>query len=185
MSTTTTSPLDVAVVAPRRARPTPLRSAFATLTRRRAALSARTPREILVPLVTPILFADVIAPALAKSIPATNGIDYVSFVAVGTIGLLVPLSCVLGGIGMIVDRESGAQRDLLAAPVPRALMVAGNLSVAVAISALQVAALLVAAVARGATFADTASGIAWAGAATLGLAVAMHSFAEVLAARIA
>src|SRR5438128_7178033 len=93
--------------------------AFATLARRRLALSAHTPREILVPLLTPILFADVIAPALAKAIPATNGIDYQSFVAVGTVGLLVPLSCVLGGIGLIVDRDSGAQRDVLAAPAPR------------------------------------------------------------------
>src|SRR5579885_1775587 len=89
-------------------------AAFTALARRRVSLSAHTPREVLVPLLTPILFADVIAPALAKAIPATRGIDYLSFVAVGTIGLLVPLSCILGGIGMIVDRESGAQRDLLA-----------------------------------------------------------------------
>src|SRR6059058_5793641 len=89
--------------------------------------------------------ADVIAPALAKSMTRT-GVDYLSFVAVGTIGLLVPLSCILGGIGMIVDRESGAQRDLLAAPVPRSLMVLANMSVGVGVSALQVAALMVAAV---------------------------------------
>jgi ABC-2 type transport system permease protein len=152
--------------------------------RRRFALSAHTPREILVPLLTPILFADVIAPALAKAIPATRGIDYLSFVAVGTIGLLVPLSCILGGIGMIVDRESGAQRDLLAAPVPRSFMVLGNMSVAIVVSALQVVALMVAAVLRGATFASSGSGIAWAAAATLALAVAMHSLAEVLAARL-
>ena len=116
---------------------------FSTLSRRRFALSAHTPREILVPLLTPILFADVIAPALAKSTGNIRGIDYLRFVAVGTIGLLVPLSCVLGGIGMIVDRESGAQRDLLAAPVARSMMLLGNMSVAVTISALQVAALLV------------------------------------------
>src|SRR5438552_12598381 len=126
--------------------------AFATLARRRLSLSAHTPREIVVPLLTPILFADVIAPALAKAIPATNGIDYQSFVAVGTVGLLVPLSCVLGGIGLIVDRDSGAQRDLLAAPAPRSLMMLGNLCVALAISAFQVIALLGASVARGATF---------------------------------
>src|SRR4029077_15579331 len=159
----------------------------------RFTLSAHTPREILVPLLTPILFADVIAPALAKAIPATRGIDYLSFVAVGTIGLLVPLSCVLGGIGMIVDRESGAQRDLLAAPIPRSLMVLGNMAGAVAVSApqvpalpggaRQVAAVLVAAVLRGATFANSASGIGWAVGATLALAVAMHSVAEILAAR--
>src|SRR5438105_9341735 len=96
---------------------------FTTLARRRFSLSAHTPREILVPLLTPILFAAVIAPALAKAMTTGGPIDYLSFVAVGTIGLLVPLSCVLGGIAMIVDRESGAQRDLLAAPIPRALMV--------------------------------------------------------------
>lgn len=160
-------------------------TAFLTLARRRLSLSAHTPREILVPLLTPILFADVIAPALAKAIPATRGIDYLSFVAVGTIGLLVPLSCILGGIAMIVDRESGAQRDLLAAPIPRSLMVFANMSVAVAVSALQVGALMVAAILRGATFANSASGIGWAVATTVALAVAMHSVAEILAARIA
>src|SRR5437879_419003 len=159
-------------------------AAFATLSRRRFALSAHTPREIIVPLLTPILFANVIAPALAKSVGNTGGIDYVSYVAVGTIGLLVPLSCILGGLGMIVDRESGAQRDLLAAPVPRGLMVLGNLSVAVTVAAVQVVALIGAAVARGATFSTAASGIAWAAAATVAVAVAMHGFAEVLAARI-
>ncbi len=158
--------------------------AIATLSKRRFSLSAHTPREVLVPLLTPILFADVIAPALAKSIPSTRGIDYLSFVAVGTIGLLVPLSCILGGIGMIVDRESGAQRDLLAAPVPRSLLVFGNMSVAVVISALQVVALMAAAVLRGANFDNAVSGVAWATAATVALAVAMHSLAEILAARI-
>jgi ABC-2 type transport system permease protein len=184
MAAVTTTHAPVSTPLETSGRGTPRTAAFATLSRRRFALSAHTPREIVVPLLTPILFADVIAPALAKAIPATRGIDYLSFVAVGTIGLLVPLSCILGGIGMIVDRESGAQRDLLAAPVPRALMVLGNMSVAVAISALQVAALMIAAVLRGATFANSASGIAWTVGATLGLAVAMHSFAEVLAARI-
>ena len=180
--TTTTPRLPRSTVASR-APASPL-TAFATLSRRRFSLSAHTPREIFVPLLTPILFADVIAPALAKLIPAARGIDYRSFVAVGTIGLLVPLSCILGGIGMIVDRETGAQRDLLAAPVPRSFMVLGNMSVAVTISVLQVVALMVAAVLRGATFANSASGIAWAASATLALAVAMHSLAEILAARI-
>ena len=97
----------------------------------------------------------------------------------------MPLSCVLGGIGMIVDRDSGAQRDLLAAPIPRSMMVFGNLSVSVAVSSFQVAALIAR---RGAAGSDVrhecVSGIAWMVAATLGFAVAMHSFAEILAARI-
>src|SRR5437016_5699564 len=125
---------------------------FTTLARRRFSLSAHTPREILVPLLTPILFAAVIAPALAKAMTTGGPIDYLSFVAVGTIGLLVPLSCVLGGIAMIVDRESGAQRDLLAAPAPRSLMVFANLTVALAVSLFQVVALMGASVLRGSTF---------------------------------
>src|SRR5579863_6660421 len=169
MSTITVPPAPIARRAPVTEAPRGWLAAYTTLVRRRFALSARTPREVLVPLLTPILFADVIAPALAKSVHSP-GIDYLSFVAVGTIGLLVPLSCILGGIGMIVDRESGAQRDLLAAPVPRVLMVLGNMSVAVTVSFLQVSALLVAAVLRGATFSDASSGIAWTMAATLALA---------------
>ena len=48
-------------------RPPRRSSGFATLSRRRFSLSADTPREIVVPLLTPILFASVIAPALAKA----------------------------------------------------------------------------------------------------------------------
>ena len=185
-STTITRPAPSTATAAAAIRPTrPSRaSAFATLARRRLSLAASTPLEILVPLLTPILFADVIAPALAKSIPATRGIDYQSFVAVGTIGLLVPLSCVLGGIGILVDRESGAQRDLLAAPAPRWLMVAGNLVVAVGVSCLQVVVLIAASVARGATFGTGVSGWLWAAGAVVGIAVFMHAIAEVLASRI-
>lgn len=189
MTTITATPITAAPINgrstgyPAASRPA-LRSVFATLTRRRFALSAHTPREILVPLLTPILFADVIAPALAKAIPATSGIDYQSFVAVGTIGLLVPLSCILGGIGMIVDRDSGAQPDLLAAPAPRSLMVLANLTVALAVSLFQVVALIGASVARGSTFDMAVSGWLWAAAAVVGLATLMHGFAEILAARI-
>src|SRR5436309_3147453 len=148
---TTTLPVTRPATRTSRSSGSPFR-AFATLARRRLSLSAHTPREIVVPLLTPILFADVIAPALAKAIPATSGIDYLSFVAVGTIGLLVPLSCILGGIGMIVDRDSGAQRDLLAAPAPRSLMVLGNRTVGLAVSLFQVTALLGRCLAGGGSF---------------------------------
>ena len=48
----------------------------------------------------------------------------------GTVGLLIPLNTMFSGLGVIVDRENGAQRELLAAPVPRSFLVLGNLSVA-------------------------------------------------------
>lgn len=42
--------------------------ALMTLAMRRAALTAHNPRQIAVPLLTPILFATVIAPALSKAL---------------------------------------------------------------------------------------------------------------------
>ena len=102
-------------------------SPLATLSRRRFQLTARTPRELLVPLLTPIMFALVIAPALKTALHTQA--SYESYVAIGTIGLLIPLNTMFAGLGVIVDRESGAQRELLAAPVPRALIVLGNMLV--------------------------------------------------------
>jgi ABC-type multidrug transport system permease subunit len=158
--------------------------ALLTLARRRLSLSAHTPREFIVPLLTPILFAVVIAPALATQMGAHSTSAYMTYVAIGTVGLLVPLSCMFAGIGIIVDRETGAQRELLAAPVSRRLIVAGNLMVALGVSALQLAALLVAARLRGSEFHVTGSGIGWFVGGSLLLAVAMYGFAEVLASRV-
>src|SRR5216110_2874490 len=127
-----------------------MRSIFApvaTLARRRSQLTVRTPRELVVPLLTPILFALVIAPALKEALHTSAA--YEAFVATGTVGLLIPLNTMFAGLGVIVDRETGAQRELLAAPIPRALLVLGNLAVAVAITALQVGVLVAVALARG------------------------------------
>ncbi len=183
MSTITTT-----IPAPTRVEPPPARvkqlSAFVTLSRRRFALSASTPRELLVPLLTPILFAVVIAPALAKMVGIGNGLDYKTYVAVGTVGLLVPLSCMFAGLGVIVDRDSGARRELLAAPIPRPLLVFGNLSVALVVSALQLAALMVSAILRGATFHVSTSGIVWFVGAALAFAIFSYGLAETLANRI-
>src|SRR5262245_38063599 len=125
----------------------PILEPLATLARRRFRLTARTPRELLVPLLTPILFALVIAPAL-KSALHTRA-SYEAFVALGTVGLLIPLNTMFAGLGVIVDRREGAQRELLAAPVRRMLLVLGNLVVALAVTGLQVAVLIAAAVPRG------------------------------------
>jgi ABC-2 type transport system permease protein len=161
-------------------------SAWVALTGRRLALSAHTPREILAPLATPILFALVIAPALSKMIPsaANGGVDYRTFVIVGTVGLLIPLTCAFAGIGVIVDRTSGARRELLSAPVPRGLIVAGNLTVALMTSALQITVLLLASWARGSSFDVTGSGVGWFVAGAFVFTVFMYSVAEILANRI-
>jgi ABC-2 type transport system permease protein len=160
-------------------------TAVSTFARRRFALAARTPRELLIPLLAPLLFAVVVAPALADTVGrSVGGVDYMSFVAVATIGLLVPLSCMNAGLGALVDRVGGGLRDLLAAPVSRPWIVAGNLVVAVALSALQVAVLLGAVALRGAVFELRATGVLWFVAAVLFFSIAMYGIAEVLANRI-
>jgi ABC-2 type transport system permease protein len=180
MTAITTVPAQAAPTGPT-ARPRGL-ATWATLARRRIMLSAHTPREVLAPLVTPLLFALVIAPALARMIP--GGGDYSTFVIVGTVGLLIPLTCTFAGIGVIVDRASGARRELLAAPISRSLIVLGNMAVAVAVSLLQVAALIAAGRLRGSHFHVTAAGAAWFAGAVLLFTVFMYGVAEILANRI-
>ena len=175
---TTTVPAGIAFTAPR-----PRRLAtWATLARRRFMLSAHTPREVLAPLVTPLLFALVIAPALARMIP--GGAGYSTFVIVGTVGLLIPLTCTFAGIGVIVDRTGGARRELLAAPIPRSLIVLGNMAVAIAVSLLQVTVLIVAGWLRGSHFHISVAGAGWFGGAVLTFTVFMYAVAEILANRI-
>ena len=157
---------------------------LATLVRRRAALTVRTPREILVPLLTPILFALVIAPALAKTVGNFRlGLDYMTFVALATAGLLVPINMMFSGVGVLVDRDSGARPDILAAPLERPLIVIANLIVAFALTGLQLAVLVVAAILRGADFQAGITGVLWfvGGAGLLG--IGMYGVAEALANR--
>ena len=157
-------------------------SPLATLARRRFQLTARTPRELFVPLLTPIMFAMVIAPALKTALHTDA--SYESFVAIGTVGLLIPLNTMFSGLSVIVDRVSGAQRELLTAPIPRGLLVLGNLTVALVITALQVGVLIAVAVARGIDFDATAGGIAWFVAAGVLFTVGMYGAAEILANRV-
>jgi ABC-type polysaccharide/polyol phosphate export permease len=155
---------------------------LATLAHRRLRLTAATPRELFVPLLTPLLFALVIAPALKEALHTDA--DYEAFVATGTIGLLIPLNTMFAGLGVIVDREQGAQRELLAAPVPRAFLVLGNLAVALAVTGVQVTVLIAAAAARGVEFDPSLDRIGWFVAAAILFTVGMYGVAETLAGRV-
>jgi ABC-2 type transport system permease protein len=155
---------------------------IATLAGRRFSLTARTPRELVVPLLTPVLFALVIAPALKTALHTSS--TYEAYIAIGTVGLLVPLNAFFLGLGVIVDRVSGAQPELLAAPIPRGLLVLANLVVALAITALQIGALLGFAVVRRIHFDAWGAGAFWFVSAAVLFTVAMYGAAEILASRI-
>src|SRR5438874_6713678 len=159
MSTTVAQPAVFAPAAPARTRPA---STLLTLARRRALLTSRTPRQIAVPLLGPALLALILAPALKK---ATGGlyshVDYTSFVGVGAVGLVIPLSCVFAALSVLVDRHSGAQRELLAAPIPRGYLVLANMLVALVLAAIQAIVVVGLSALRGGVFHVTATGVAW------------------------
>ena len=171
---------------PRQAtRRSPRFGAVLTLARRRAMLTASNPRQIAVPLLGPALLALILAPALKK---ATGGlhshIDYTSFVGVGAVGLVIPLSAVFAGLSVIVDRHTGAHRELLAAPIPRAYMVLGNLIVALGLAALQALVVVGLSALRGGVFHITTAGVAWFLGASLLFTVFMYGLAEAVASRV-
>src|SRR2546422_1660138 len=160
-------------------------SQLMALYRRRMRLLAGTPRELVVPLTTPLLFALVIAPALKQALGTFNPrVDYMTFVAVATVALLVPLNSMFAGISVFTDRTHGALRELLAAPVPRWLVPLGNVLATLTICALQVTVLVVAAVMRGAAVHTSAAGLLWFSVAVLLLAAMVAGIAEVMAFRL-
>jgi lipooligosaccharide transport system permease protein len=131
-----------------------------------------------------VLFAVVIAPALGMVIGTLHGgIDYMTFIALATVGLLVPLNTMFAGIGVIVDRLGGAQRELLTAPIRLRLVVLGNLAVALLLTGLQIAVLIAVAALRGAKFNVDAAGAGWFVGAVLLLTIGMYGLAEILANR--
>jgi ABC-2 type transport system permease protein len=168
--------------APRTRHRAPIASPLGTLARRRFQLTTRTPRELFVPLLTPALFALVIAPALMTALHTSAA--YESFIAVGTIGLLIPLNTMFSGLSVIIDRDTGAQRELLAAPIPRPLLVMGNLAVALAVTGFQVVALIGFALLRGIEFHATVAGVEWFVATAVLFAAGMYGVAETLASRV-
>ena len=155
---------------------------LAALVRRRFELTVRRPRELFVPLLTPLLFALVIAPALKAALHTSA--EYEAFVALGTVGLLVPLNALFAGLSAIGDREGGAQRELLAAPVARPLLVLANAAVTLATTSLQIAVLIAAAALRGIGFHASPTGVLWFAGAVLLLTLAMAAVAETLASSV-
>ena len=100
---------------------------LSTLYQRRLALILKTPRGILAPMATSILFALIIAPALDEALGGFNpDIDYMTYVIVASAALLVPLNSMFHGLNVIIERESGILREFLVAPVARTSITFAN-----------------------------------------------------------
>ena len=154
------------------------------LTARRLALNIRSPRSVAIPLLAPLLFALVVAPALGNTL-ATPGQHktYMTFVALAAAGLLIPVNCMFAGLGVLADRQSGAMRELLVAPIRRSAIVLGNLLAALVITAVQVGVLILGASLRGAQF-EAGRRVAWLVVAAIAFAVFVYGLAEIFATKI-
>jgi ABC-2 type transport system permease protein len=180
---TATATLDIATQPARTIRSRAV-SAVPTLAKRRLALTVRSPRALAVPLLTPVLFALVIAPALANTIASPGArTTYMTFIALATVGLLIPLNCTFAGLGVIVDRQQGAMRELLVAPIRRTSIILGNLVAALALTALQLVVLIAVSALRGARY-ETGMRDLWFVAAALVFAIIMYGLAEILTIRL-
>jgi ABC-2 type transport system permease protein len=158
--------------------------AVPALTARRLALSVRSPRSLILPVMNPVLFALVLAPALANTVAGPSGrTGYMTFLALATVGLLIPLNALFSGIGVVVDREHGAMRELLVAPIRRSTIILGNLLAALAITALQILVLIALSAARGAEYV-TGARVLWFVFTALVFATLMYGVAEILATRL-
>jgi ABC-2 type transport system permease protein len=134
--------------------------------------------------MNPVLFALVLAPALANTVANHSGrTSYMTFLALATVGLLIPLNALFTGIGVVVDRQQGAMRELLVAPIRRSSIVLGNLVAALAVTTLQIVVLIGLSAARGATYV-TGIHVLWFLAAALIFSILMYSIAEILATRL-
>ena len=158
---------------------------LSTLYQRRLALITKTPRGIFAPMATSVLFALVIAPALAEALGGFNpDIDYMTYVVVASAALLVPLNSMFHGLNVIIDRESGILRELLVAPVRRAAITFANALGVLSLALAQVALVFVLGAVRGAEFDTSVSGVAWTLSAVTLLSIGTYGLAEVLALSI-
>jgi ABC-2 type transport system permease protein len=131
-----------------------------------------------------VLFALVIAPALANTIAAPGARStYMTFIALATVGLLIPLNCMFSGLGVIVDRQQGAMRELLVAPIRRTSIILGNLAAVLVLTTLQSAVLIAVSAVRGANYQTTLRAF-WFVAAAFVFAVIMYGLAEILSVRL-
>lgn len=159
---------------------------FIPLYQRRLTLAVKRPVALIGQLLTPILWVLVVGPALARAFgSAAHGIDYFSYVSVGQIVFVLPFTAMFAGLVVMFDRDYGVLRELLVAPIHRAMIVLAGIAAILTVAAGQTALIIALALARGASFHVSAlpliAALTGAGLLTAGT----YGLAELLAYSIA
>jgi ABC-2 type transport system permease protein len=152
---------------------------------RRVAVAWKTVSGIVGWLVAPLIWILVVGPALESALGTFDpSVDYYTYIAVGQATFLIPFVSIASGVNVIVDKQFGVMRELLVAPIRRAMIPLANALGVLTIALVQLAVVLAVAIARGANFHSSAAGIGWFVAAAVLLSLGTYGIAEILALRI-
>jgi ABC-2 type transport system permease protein len=152
------------------------------LYRRRLAVSAKTVSGIIGWLVAPMLWILVVGPALDSALGSFDpSVDYYTYISVGQATFLIPFVSIASGINIIVDRQFGVLREFLVAPVARATIPLANALGVLTIALVQLGIVLGVAIAVGADFHTSPTGVGWFAAAAVFLSLGTYGIAEILA----
>ncbi|MCD6452729.1 MAG: ABC transporter permease [Dehalococcoidales bacterium] len=131
----------------------------------------------------PLLFLFIFGSGLGSQMGAiAPGVNYAQFIFPGIIGMTVLTSSFMAGISLVWDREFGFLKEILVAPINRAVVAAGKTLGAATVSLIQGAIILIFAPLVGVSLSPSTVAILLA--LMFLLAVAMSSFGVLLATRI-
>ena len=150
-----------------------------SLWRRELVRFFRQPSRVAGAVGSPLLFWLFIGSGLSGSfrLPGAEGLDYLEYFFPGTVTLVVLFAAIFSTISIIEDRREGFLQGVLAAPVPRAAIVAGKVLGGATLAWLQGAAFLLLAPLAGLRLSPTSLLAAAGVLALLSLALTAIGFA--------
>jgi ABC-2 type transport system permease protein len=154
---------------------------FAALYRRRLSVSLSQPAALAGQILTPVLWVLVVGPALDRAFGGfTHQVDYTSYVSLGQVVFILPFSAMFAGLTTMFDRDWGITRELLVAPIHRAVIPLASTAAVLTVAAGQFAIIVGLALARGAHFATTPARLLTALVAAALLSAGVYGLAEFL-----
>jgi ABC-2 type transport system permease protein len=154
---------------------------FAVLYRRRLSVSLSQPAALAGQILTPVLWVLVVGPALTRAFGGfAHGVNYTSYVSLGQVAFILPFSAMFAGLTTMFDRDWGIMRELLVAPIHRAIIPLASTAAVLTVAAGQFAIIVGLALARGAHFATTPARLLIALLAAALLSAGVYGLAEFL-----
>jgi ABC-2 type transport system permease protein len=154
---------------------------FTALYRRRLSVSLSQPAALAGQLLTPVLWVLVVGPALTRAFGGfAHDVNYTSYVSLGQVVFILPFSAMFAGLTTMFDRDWGIMRELLVAPIHRAVIPLANTAAVLTVAAAQFAIIVGLALSRGAHFATTPARLLTALLAAALLSAGVYGLAEFL-----